>query len=337
MSDRLGWGIIGKGRRAREVMIPALFSSPGSKIVGACSRDPEGARDELSQWPELRVYESLEAMLGDDDIEVIYISSPNFMHVPHAVQSIEAGKHIFMEAPMSLSVDGAHKVQEKARSAGVQVGLAFQSRFHPAVEKLKDRLQEGAIGEVLYLEVSFLDSENIPTGWWQDSNRAGPAALLRYCTHAIDLAYWLAMKKIVEVGGMNMESGHPPVNNLSSVILRFDDGSLCTAVGGCDMGEIQHSIRVEGDRGRIEIQGDFNGDDITMFKQTTDGETEETRFEPDDPVGKMVDLFGKALREEADYQPAASEGKEIAIVTCSAIDAVKSRRLVRAGEVLRVT
>lgn len=337
MSEFLGWGIIGKGRRAREVMIPALFSSPGSRLIGVCSRDPEGAADSLSNWPELQVYPSLENMLEDDEVRVVYISSPNFMHVPHAVQCIDAGKHIFMESPMALSVDGAHKIQEKARSAGVQVGLAFQSRFHPALEKAKERIQGGAIGELRYVEVNLLDSEDLPSGWWQDSGRSGPAALLRYGSHAIDLAYWLKGRNITEVAGMGVDSGHPPINHMSSIMLRFEDNALGCVLGAYGMGEIQHLVRAEGDEGRIEIQGDFNGDDMTVFKQTKDGDTEEIRFEPDDPVGKMVDLFTKALREEADYQPAASEGREIAIITCSAIDAMKSRRIVKSGDVMRVT
>ncbi|MFO8058248.1 MAG: Gfo/Idh/MocA family oxidoreductase [bacterium] len=337
MSDRLGWGIIGTGRRAREVMIPALFSSAGSEIVGVCSREPEGVRDSLSDWPEFRVYDGPEKLVEDDSIQVAYISSPNFMHVPHAVQCIDAGKHIFMEAPMALSVDGAHKVQEKARAAGVQVGLAFQSRFHPALEKLKEEVREGAIGEVLCLEAGFLDREDLPPGWWQDSARAGPAALMRYTTHAIDLLCWIKNKSVVEVGGMGTDIGHPSINRMASVMLRFEDETQGMAVGGCGMGELQHYVRAEGDRGRIEVQGDFNGDNLTVFRKTTEGDTEEIRFEPDDPVGKMVAAFTRALREEGDYQPAGTEGKEIAVITCSAIDAMKSRRVVKSGEVLRVT
>ncbi len=337
MAEQLNWGVAGAGNRARESFIPALLASRSSRILGVCGGDAERTRNSLSKWPDLEVYDDLGSMVKNGEVQAVYIATPHFMHVPHAVQAIEAGKHVFMESPMALSVDGAHKLTEKARKMSVQLGVAFQYRFHPAVSELKARIDNGDLGEALHVSLSIADNVILPSGWWSDANRAGPAALLRFGVHALDLAEWLMPATVTEVMASGKDRGENRQDAIVSVSLRFGDGSLGFALGAGGFGEKNHSVKVEGEKGRISVEGDFSGAGPVEMVEVMGGKKKVKEYKPQDPVGIMVDSFAEAVLGDNEFSPAGKEGKKIVEITCAVIESMKSRHAVKVGEVLRLT
>lgn len=337
MTDRLGWGVIGAGERAVKTMFPALLASPSSRLLGVCGKDPEKAREAVSALPEVKVFDEMKDLLSDPEIEVVYISSPHFLHVPQAVMAIEAGKHVFMESPMSLSVDGANKLIEKAKSNDVKLGVAFQYRYHCALEKLKERLGNRGGSEILHIEAHAADPFDWPQGWWTDSNRAGPAALLRFGAHALDLISWLKSEPVLEVVAMVVEDQKKMVQTMVSIILRFPDDTMGFALGASSFKARDHCVRVEAGATRFQVQGDFTGQAPVVFRETVGGEEKTRVFEPEDSVGRMIDAFAGAVRTGADFQPQGIEGKETVKIICAVIESMKTKRAIRVRNVKRLT
>lgn len=337
MSNRFGWGVVGAGKRAREVMIPALLDLPKAKLIGVCGSDPEKTRQTITDWPDLKVYDKLDEILGDSKVQVIYIASPHFLHVPQAVQVIESGRHIFMESPLALSVDGAHKLIEKARAQGVRLGLAFQFRFHAAIRELRDRVQAGAIGEVRDVSVDYADKLEWPTNWWSDTIRSGPATVLRFAVHALDLASWICPSPVAEVMAMGEENPENGINTQARVLLRFADGGLGSAFGSALVGHRRHSIRVDGSRGSIWVDGDFCGAEPVRLGEVREGRRTEKEFKPENPVARMLKEFNKSLLDGTEFSPEGKDGKKIVEITCAVIESMKTRRTIKVGEVLRLT
>jgi len=336
MTERLGWAVVGAGRRAVEVMIPALTASPLSRLIGVCGSSADQARKAAAAWPELEVFETLSEAVKDPRVEAVYISTPHYLHVPHAVQSIEAEKHVFIEAPLALSVDGANKIVEKARKRGIKVGIAFQRRFHPALARLRELIEDDEIGELRHLSARFCDPPFHPTGWWSDESRAGPNTFLRSGIHALDLLAWLKGQEIAEVAALATEAGDPPVNTACSLIMRFPDQTTALALTASDCGEPGQALDLEGSRGRIKLEGDLSGADSALLAVTRQGKTETIEFEPDDSVGRMIDAFTLAVQKDQLFSPDACEGLAIVRAACAAIEAMKARRVVRVGEILRL-
>ncbi|HUT52899.1 MAG TPA: Gfo/Idh/MocA family oxidoreductase [bacterium] len=337
MTERMGWGIVGTGERAREAMIPAVLASPAAAIVGVCSREAEKAREQVAAWPELKVFSGLDEMARDPGVEIIYIATPHFLHVPQAVQAIDAGKHVFMESPMALSVDGAHKLVEKARARGVMLGVAFQYRFHSAVIELKQRVMSGEAGLVRHVGVNLSEPVAGFTGWWADSFRSGPAALLRLGVHALDLAAFLAGKPAVETVAMTRDEGAERTNTVAGALLRFQEDVVGTVLAATCLSEHHHLAVVDGSKGRLEIKGDFSGAGPVELVHAAGGKQSVKRFEPEDPAGKMVDAFIKAAKTGAEFHPDGLDGKHAVEITCALIESIKARKTMKVGEVQRLT
>lgn len=336
MTVRLGWGVIGAGRRAREVMIPALAASPLCRVVGACGRDAQSAAKALSPWPEIEVFRDAGSLLKSPEIQVVYIATPHFLHVPQAVESLEAGKHVFMEPPMALSVDGAHKLIEKARARDLKLGVAFPYRFHSAIQAAKVAAG-GELGEIIHLSVGLEEKVRWETGWWLDAFRSGPAALFRLGLPALDLAAWLKGQAVNEVFALGHDQADPPVNVQVSILLRFSDLSLGYVLGAANFHERKHFIRLEGTRGRLELAGDFSGQGSVTLREAKDAEDRTVRFEPEDPVGQMIDAFVATIQSGAAFPAEGTQAQKTVELSCAVIESMKSRRLTRVGEVLRVT
>jgi 1,5-anhydro-D-fructose reductase (1,5-anhydro-D-mannitol-forming) len=337
MTERMGWGIVGTGARAREAMIPAVLASPMAAIVGVCGREEARAKEQVAAWPELKVFAGLDAMVKDEAVEAIYIATPHFLHVPQAVQAIDAGKHVFMESPMALSVDGAHKLVEKARARGVRLGVAFQYRFHSAVAELKERVENGEAGEVRHVAVSLSEPVADFTGWWADSFRSGPAALLRLGVHALDLAAHLAGRPALETVAMTRDEGADRTNTVAGALLRFQDDVVGSVMAATCLGEHHHRAVVEGSKARLEIKGDLSGAGAVELVSTSGGKSSAKRFEPEDPTGKMVDAFVRAAREGGEFHPDGLDGKHAVEITCALIESIKARKVMKVGEVQRLT
>jgi predicted dehydrogenase len=99
--------------------------------------------------------------------------------------------------------------------------------------------------------------------------------------------------------------------------------------------EFQHRLRVEGEGGRIVLEGDFNGGEVTTLTVTSEDKSETREFEPDDAVGNMIDAFVRSAQEGTDFQPTGSEGKKLVETVCAAIESMKGRRSVKVGDMQR--
>ncbi len=316
-------------------MTPALERAKGVLMAGVAGSGPERAREAMAQWPDLKIFENVDELIRDESVQVVYVASPHFLHVPQAVQAIENKKHVFMEAPMALSVDGAHKLAEKAKEHGVKLGVASQFRYHPAVAALRDEIAGGSLGAIKHLSVRCTEPLSLSRGWWNDANRSGPAALLRLGVHAVDLAAWLHPKPVAEVMAMGIDEGDPAVNTIVSCLLRFEDDSMGYVLGASAFKDPDHSVRVEGAQKRLYVEGDFNGADPAILHELVDGEEDIQEFDPNDPVVRMIEAFNRAVLEDVDFMPEALESLETVKVTCAVIESMRGRRSVKVNEIVR--
>jgi predicted dehydrogenase len=148
------WGILSTARINRAV-IPALRHSPCSELVAVASRTQARADAYAAEHGIPRAYGSYEALLGDADLEAVYISLPNGPHVEWSVRALEAGKHVLCEKPLTRDPTEAERAFDAAERAGRLLMEAFMWRHHPQTTKLVDLVRRGAIGELRLVRTSF--------------------------------------------------------------------------------------------------------------------------------------------------------------------------------------
>jgi xylose dehydrogenase (NAD/NADP) len=148
------WGIISTAHINR-LLIPGAKASPEVDLVGVASRDQSRADEYARQWGIERAYGSYEALLTDPEIEAVYISLPNNLHVEWSMRALEAGKHVLCEKPLSRNPDDVDAAYDAAKRAGRLLSEAFMYRHNPQTTRLRQLVEEGAIGELRLVRAAF--------------------------------------------------------------------------------------------------------------------------------------------------------------------------------------
>jgi len=158
------WGIVSTAHINR-LLIPGAHASPKVELVAVASRDQARADDYAREWEIPRAHGSYEALLADPEIEAVYISLPNNLHVEWSIRALEAGKHVLCEKPLTRHADGAEEAFDAAERADRVLSEAFMYRHNPQTTRLKSLVDEGAIGELRLVRASFsfamYDDQNI--------------------------------------------------------------------------------------------------------------------------------------------------------------------------------
>ena len=165
--------------------IAGVRQAQAGEIVALSSRTLQKAEEKAKLWGIPKAYGSHEALLNDPDIDIVYISTVNALHYPWAKAALEHGKHVVCEKPCTTSEADTRELFRLAREKGLFLMEAEKMLFLPAVQMLRQKLEEGALGEVrmVRLSHSFPASYN---GWMFDK-AAGGGTLLSSGIYAVQL------------------------------------------------------------------------------------------------------------------------------------------------------
>lgn len=173
------------------------FFDPGARPVlkVACGRDEADLRAFADRWGWEEIETDWRKVIERDDIDVIDIALPTFLHAETAIAAAEAGKHVFCEKPFTNSLAEAEAVLAAAESAGVVHYLNHNYRRCPAVVLAKQLIGEGAIGEIYHwrgaYQQSWLVNPDHPIDWKLKRKLAAAGPLWDLGSHAVDLAQFL--------------------------------------------------------------------------------------------------------------------------------------------------
>ena len=139
------WGILSTAHINR-LVIPPARESPKVDLIAVASRSQEAADEYARKWEIPRAHGSYEALLADPDVEAIYISLPNSLHVEWSINALEAGKHVLCEKPFDQRPERVEEAFDVAERQGLHLMEAFMYRHHPQTAKLIELVEGGAIG-----------------------------------------------------------------------------------------------------------------------------------------------------------------------------------------------
>ena len=148
------WGILSTAR-INDRLIGPLREADRSQLVAVASRNEEKARDYAEQWEIPRWFGSYDQLVGDPDIDAVYISLPNGLHTEWTVKCADAGKHVLCEKPLALTLEEMDRIERSAERGGVVVQEAAMMCAHPQMDHLQQLVAQGAIGEVRVLRSVF--------------------------------------------------------------------------------------------------------------------------------------------------------------------------------------
>ncbi|MEM7029801.1 MAG: Gfo/Idh/MocA family oxidoreductase [Chloroflexota bacterium] len=154
MTNSLRWGILSTARINRRI-IPCLKQASRSKIVAVASRDAHRADMYAQEWDIPKSFGSYDALLSSPDIDAVYISLPNSLHVEWAIKAANHNKHVLCEKPLALSVADVDAMAKASTDNQIVLVEALMYQMHPQVAKLKAVIENGLIGKVSLIRANF--------------------------------------------------------------------------------------------------------------------------------------------------------------------------------------
>lgn len=186
----IGWGFMGRTHtyalRAIPLMYPGIDFKPVLKCV--CSRRESSCLDATAAVGFERYTTDWKTLVNDPEIDVVSICTPNEQHEEMALAFLKAGKHVYIDKPLTVSLESAEKIAKAAEESASLTQMVMNNRFLPATMRAKQLYEEGKLGEIIGFHARYLHSGSIdekkPVGWKQLSQGG---VILDLLSHALDL------------------------------------------------------------------------------------------------------------------------------------------------------
>lgn len=175
MSDTLRVGLIGYGYASKTFHAPLISGTPGMALVAVSSSDESKVK---ADWPGVKVVSEPKHLFNDADIDLIVIPTPNDTHFPLAKAALEAGKHVVVDKPFTVTLSQARELDALAKSLGKLLSVFHNRRWDSDFLTVRALIAEGALGEVAYFESHFDRYRPQVRNRWREM--AGPGSGIWY-------------------------------------------------------------------------------------------------------------------------------------------------------------
>lgn len=184
-------GIVGTGFGATG-HIPIFQMCPDTKVVALCGRNHLKTKLIADKHNIQYVYSDYMQMIANEEIDIICIAVPSYLHVEIAIEAIKVGKHVLCEKPMGISTNDAKVLCDYMKKYMVSFGVNYIWRFTPQRRKIKYLIDNGYLGQVFTVNVnSYADFIINPPNWnWLSVKKMGGGTIYNWGSHAIDTLCW---------------------------------------------------------------------------------------------------------------------------------------------------
>jgi phthalate 4,5-cis-dihydrodiol dehydrogenase len=244
-------GVAGLGR-AFSLMIPAFAGDSRVSLVGASDPRAE-ARARFVHDFGGRVYETVEALAADPEIDAIYVATPHGLHARHAIVAAQAGKHVLVEKPMALTLKDCAAMIAAAERAGVHLVVGHSHSFDAPIRRARELIASGEFGAVkMITALNYTDFLYRPRRPEELDTAQGGGAVLNQAAHQVDIVRLLGGGRVVSVRATTGAWDRArPVEAAYAAQLLFDNGAFASLIyngyGNFDSDEFQNWI---GEMGR---------------------------------------------------------------------------------------
>jgi predicted dehydrogenase len=208
MADDLRIGVIGAGGRGW-LADYAHQPGKGSRLVAGADVNPKALESFKNKHGDVFVTSDYRELLAREDIQAVFVTTPDFLHEEHAVAALNAGKHVYLEKPMAITIAGCDRILQTAREKKLRLYLGHNMRHMAFVLKMKELIDNGAIGQVKTAwcrhfigyggDAYFKD--------WHAEREKSTGLLLQKGAHDIDVLHWLCggyTRRVTALGGLTV-------------------------------------------------------------------------------------------------------------------------------------
>lgn len=315
--EKINWGIIGCGDVAEVKSGPAFNNVKNSSLVAVMRRNGKKAKDFAMRHNVPKWYDNGLKLINDPDVNAIYIATPPSSHEEYTLAALSASKPVYLEKPMAVNFQSAERMAMAAGEKKVKLSIAHYRREQPYFKKIKQLLDDKAIGEVRIVQLEYykkqLSSQELKLPgfkWRVDTSVAGGGLFHDIAPHPLDLMFYFFGKVLKATG---VATNQARVYNADDVVA----GNILFQNGIIFNGLWCFNVNRQSEKDTCEIFGSEGSIKFSVFDQeklliTKKGKTEIISFDrlkhvQEPMIKKVVEYF----LGEAANPCSAEDGAEI--------------------------
>ena len=321
MADKVRLGSVGLGWWG-SALADAVAKGGVAEIVTCYARTPEG-RDQFAAKHGCRVAGSLEDLLADPEVEGVLIATSHQSHRVLIEQAATAGKHVYVEKPLTNTVEDGVAAVKAARDADVLLQVGHQRRRAAAKRRIKIMLDAGELGDV----ETVIAHQSVPNGykmldeaWRWDPAQSPLGSMTSLGVHKIDTMHYL-VGPIRTVFALTRPGRTRPIDEATILAMEFETGALATLTSSF-FTPVVNEIQVFGTDAAAYSSA---GGERLQVQGRNDPKPEEVPLDPIDPVVDQLIDFARAIRGEIEVEVDGEAGLAVIAVLEAAVRSVEER------------
>lgn len=296
--DNVRWLLVGAGDIARKRVAAALAGVANSELVAVCDMVQDNARALASEYDLSEVYADMDEALEKTSADAVYVATPVWLHVPHAVQVLEADKHVLVEKPLGLTGEECAGAIEAAERSDRLAGCSYFRRLFPAYLQAQEMIRNGEFGQVLLVRIVYFSwfspADDDPKRWRVFRERSGGGPVSDMGTHMFDVMIGLLGMPVSVYARCENLVQKWDVEDCASIVMKLDNGALVTASFSWSSQTWRHEFEIVGSEAKVYWHPYDSGEVV----KTVGRQVDMLDLTPDDNVhGPVVQDFVDAVRD----------------------------------------
>jgi predicted dehydrogenase len=234
---KLGVALCGLGSLSTNQIAPALLKTRNCKLSGIVTGTPSKAAEWKQKYglPEKSIYDykSMHRMADNKDIDIVYVVTPNALHLEHAMAAAAAGKHVFCEKPMEISVERCQQMIDAVKKAGKMLGIGYRCQFEPNHLECVRLAKEKVLGDLKIIDANFGFAIGDPSQWRLKRELAGGGSLMDVGIYCLQTTRMLTGEDPVWINAAEVKTDAVKFKDVDETVMwqtRFPSGVVSNCV-----------------------------------------------------------------------------------------------------------
>jgi predicted dehydrogenase len=310
---KVAWGLIGCGDIARKRIAPALRDLDECDFVAVSRARPDLAESFAKEFDARKWFGSWRELLRDSEIEAVYIATPVHLHAEQTIAAAETGKHVLCEKPLAMNTSECDRMIAACRANKVKFGVAYYRHFYPVIERAKEIIQAGEIGDPVLAQINafeyFNPQTDHPRYWLLEKGRSGGGPMFDFGCHRIEvLTNILGPIRKVKAMTSNVLFGRE-VEDTATALFQFERGTSGVLSVTHAAREPQDTLEIFGSLGSIHVSALNEG---TMKVSSDEGERVETHPPDANLHAPLIGDFADAVLNNREPAVTGEVGRAVA-------------------------
>jgi len=341
MNRTLKVAVIGCGSIAQFRHLPEYDAQPNVEIVAVCDI-VEARASEMAVKYDAKAYTDYRELLKDEAIDAVSVCTPNVLHAPITIASLEKGKHTLCEKPMATSRKEAEDMIQAAKTAEKQLMIAHNQRLVPSHEKARQLIASGELGKVYSFRTTF--GHGGPEGWsvdgkdswFFDKKQAFIGTMGDLGVHKTDLMRYILGEEFVEVGAFveTVAKENSDVDDNAVCVLKTENGTIGTlAASWSYVANEDNSTVIYAEKGMIRLEDDPTYSMIVQYQTGEVVKYELGGIQSNDSGGqtssKVINRFITSIENNEESPVSGNEGMKSLAVVLAALKSNETKTIVK--------